>query len=239
MLKPFTLMQRGAQTLREVQSIRYQVQQLLQVRETVQERQPSGDVVIFLHGIMAGGAVLKHLADEVEQNTRAACLLFSYSRWTWTLDELREEFRVFVDELVGDSARVILVGHSLGGMIARSYVQEVKDERMCGVVTMATPHRGTLLGKTGLPWIRDLFLPDGPAMRMLEQGEFRAQHIPHVSIAAELDQIIVPRESATALPGAVCYWIESVGHNELLYAPALLDCLCYEVGRLFVEDQEN
>jgi pimeloyl-ACP methyl ester carboxylesterase len=47
------------------------------------------------------------------------------------------------------AARILLVGHSMGGLVARSAVQEIerlgKGERIVGLVTLGTPHLGSLL----------------------------------------------------------------------------------------------
>ena len=123
------------------------------------------------------------------------------------------------------------MGHSLGGMIARRYTQGPQDDRLRGVITLATPHDGTLLSMPTLPWVRDLFLPDGPVIQGLKAGEEREKRVPHVTIAAEQDQIIVPRDSAVALSWANHYWLEGAGHNEMLYHPALRDCLRVEIQR--------
>ena len=239
MLKPFTLFQRGSQTFREVQSIRQQLGLILREEEFGQERLSSGTVVVFLHGIMASGIVLNHLAEAVSKHSAASTLLFSYSRWTWTIDELTADFNSFLEEHVGADVDIILVGHSLGGMIARAFLQDYQDERVAGVITIATPHQGTMLGKTGMSWVRELFLPEGPVIKKLQEGEQSAQHIPHVCIAAELDQVITPRESATGLSWATHYWIENVGHNEMLYSPALEECLLTEIGRFLCSAEEN
>jgi pimeloyl-ACP methyl ester carboxylesterase len=232
MLKPMSIIERSQQSIRELKCIRRQLGELFQAGPVAQERLSSGPVVIFLHGIMAGGAVLQHVAEWVRRDLKVHTLLFSYSRWVWTIDELEESFSEFMDEYTGPDNQVILVGHSLGGMIARMYTQRQEYEGLRGVITMATPHEGTLLSKAALPWVKDLFLPDGPVIQMLRAGEEKEKDIPHVTIAAEQDQIIYPRSSAVSLSWATQYWIEGAGHNEMLYHPALRNCLQIEIQRL-------
>jgi len=66
----------------------------------------------------------------------------------------------------------------------------------------------------------------------LRSGEEKEKNIPHVTIAAEQDQVIYPRSSAVSLSWATQYWIEGAGHNEMLYHPALRNCLHTEIQRL-------
>lgn len=52
---------------------------------------------------------------------------------------------------VQSSSRIFLVAHSAGGLVARHYVQLLGGFHYCdGLITLATPHRGTWLSVLGL-----------------------------------------------------------------------------------------
>ena len=72
---------------------------------------------------------------------------------------------------------VILIGHSRGGLVARRYVEIHGIKRICGIITIATPHRGSTMAE----WVRYLstataalnpllrYLPEGKASRTLKR----------------------------------------------------------------------
>jgi triacylglycerol esterase/lipase EstA (alpha/beta hydrolase family) len=55
-----------------------------------------------------------------------------------------------VDKAVADlrqrtgAAQVALVCHSMGGLVARAYLRAYGDEAVACVVTLGSPHRGTV-----------------------------------------------------------------------------------------------
>lgn len=60
---------------------------------------------------------------------------------------LAQDLKVAVDNLLPDTNRqVAILAHSLGGLIARSYLQEFEIPRLPLIsITLATPHHGTLV----------------------------------------------------------------------------------------------
>lgn len=103
-----------------------------------------------------------------------------------------------VDRIRADTGqdRVHLVGHSVGGLIARYYVQRLGGhDRVDTVITLGTPHRGTLaayLLPTPAAW---QFRPNSDLLTEL------AQPVPacttrFVAIWSDLDELVLPREHA-------------------------------------------
>ena len=182
-------------------------------------------VADYLHGILAEGIALEHLGEGVAPDLPVQSLFMTYSRFNWTLEGLVEALDDFLRAHTGENTRIFLVGHSLGGLIARRYVQTRDDRRVGGVICMATPHQGTALSYLGMGWLRTLFQPGGETVLLLASDEPHEKGIPTVCIAAEFDQVVFPRESAVGLSWADHYWIEGVGHNEMLYSPSLIQCL--------------
>jgi pimeloyl-ACP methyl ester carboxylesterase len=66
------------------------------------------------------------------------------------------------------SPHVHLVGHSLGGLVARYAVQCLGlDAVVCGVVTVGTPHQGTRLARLGPGRSAAALRPGSPLLRRL------------------------------------------------------------------------
>jgi pimeloyl-ACP methyl ester carboxylesterase len=121
-----------------------------------------------------------------------------------------------------------LIGHSLGGLVARYAVQHLGLDRVTrSVVTVATPHHGSLLA---------LFGP-GPAAAQLRPGSVLLRELPplettrHVKwavIHAGADFVVAPP------PAGEVVSLAGYGHRSILSAPELAEAV---VGHLRTAEQ--
>jgi pimeloyl-ACP methyl ester carboxylesterase len=175
---------------------------------------PSEDIVVFLHGMLASAAVLRPLRAGVERlaGVHAAALTFPPGPG---VAEIAGRLDAFARDLPAD-ARLHLVGHSLGGVVARWYAQESGDARVAQTISLASPFAGVsgarLLKALG---IADLE-PHSPVLRRILVGAARSAHIPHLSVIAAEDQFI-PSPRVHALPVGDVVVLEGRGHNAIIY----------------------
>ena len=103
-----------------------------------------------------------------------------------------------IDRLSVESGyeRIHVIGHSLGGLIARYYVQRLGgDQRVHSLITLGTPHSGTLLARAGqaLPLVRQL----APGSELLnELAEPATCSTRFVAFYSDLDHVVVPSRNA-------------------------------------------
>ena len=65
-----------------------------------------------------------------------------------SVKEYAEELGKFIEDLESD---VMIIAHSLGGLVSRWYIEELGgEEHVSKLVTLATPHQGTYLAYMGL-----------------------------------------------------------------------------------------
>jgi pimeloyl-ACP methyl ester carboxylesterase len=121
---------------------------------------------------------------------------------------------------------VHVVGHSLGGLIARYYVQRLGgDRRVESLVTLGTPHQGS----------RWAHLLPTPLVRQLRPGssllQELAQPVPScrtriTAVYSDLDQVVVPTSSGRCDHpdlGARNVLVRGVGHMSLPIHRGVLD----------------
>lgn len=116
------------------------------------------------------------------------------------------------------SAQVIVVAHSMGGLVARAWLRRHGAARVARVITIGTPHHGTALANlaaganarqmrrlNGEPdrWLAQLAASEPPAVRAL-----------FTSIYSHHDNIVAPQSSAH-LPGARNIALGGIGHVAL------------------------
>ena len=189
--------------------------------------QPSGAsrAVMFVHGFGAAGAVFEPLRRKVEAQLGVPTLDFTYGSH-WPFGRVTDALSRAVDARLDDGQRLDLVGHSLGGIVARWYVQELGGAaRVDRVVTMATPHAGTRSARVAPGPLRSVLLPESPVVRRLERGRHRASDVTHTALVAGRDVMVSPPSSAAAIRDAEVRWFDDHGHNAMLYAKDVHDAV--------------
>jgi pimeloyl-ACP methyl ester carboxylesterase len=91
--------------------------------------------------------------------------------------------------------RVHVVGHSLGGLIARYYVQRMDGDRRVGsLITLGTPHSGSVLAHVlPTPLVRQL-RPRSPVLRELDEPAPGCR-TPVTAVYSDMDQVVLPTAS--------------------------------------------
>jgi pimeloyl-ACP methyl ester carboxylesterase len=164
----------------------------------VRDVEAAGTPILLLHGMIDNRAIFTRLTRRLRAHGYRRVHSLNYSPATNDIRVAAESLAREIESLVAQSGheRVHLVGHSLGGLIARYYVQRLGgDARVGTLVTLGTPHHGTLaahlvparLGRQlrpGSELFRELDLPaPGCATRI-------------VAYWSNLDQLIVPHDNA-------------------------------------------
>ena len=121
--------------------------------------------------------------------------------------------------------RIDLVAHSMGGLVARFYLQQLGGARRVDrLITLGTPHGGTHAAN---------FIPSALVRQLLPGGPF-LEHLnalpppPGVevtSIVGGRDVLIQPVESARC-PFGRSVRFDELGHMELLFQPRVLAEVC-------------
>ncbi|MBI1861197.1 MAG: alpha/beta fold hydrolase [Deltaproteobacteria bacterium] len=113
--------------------------------------------------------------------------------------------------------QVDVIAHSLGGIIARYYVQlQGGDGPVRNLITLGTPHGGTELSRLSiLPNVRDLN-PESPIIRRLNAGP-PPRHTQGLAISGALDIVVRPRSHAW-WKGVRNVELKRVGHAGLLFS---------------------
>ncbi len=194
----------------------------LDLAPVVPDASPGDDVIVLIHGFMATGGVFRPMRAKLESYAGVRAATFTHPPG-WTVPRIARALADIVDRLPRD-ARVHLVGHSLGGVVARWYVQELGGHaRVTQTFSLASPFWGSPMARR-FPWFVGAELHDASAL--LSRLRARAHHVgvPHTSIIAGADRLVVPRESA-AFPASEVHVLPGLGHNGLLFDDAVVGIL--------------
>ncbi|WP_347232083.1 alpha/beta fold hydrolase [Janthinobacterium sp. 17J80-10] len=134
------------------------------------------------------------------------------------------------------SQKVILLAHSMGGLVARAYLNVHGDDRIARVITLGTPHHGTGLADFGMGdnseqmrWIAsDRGGTPSAWLQELAAREDHRRYALFVSIYSHHDNIIAPQTSSE-LPGARNIDLHGIGHVALGLNPRVQKIVIDEI----------
>ncbi len=130
------------------------------------------------------------------------------------------------------SDRVVIVAHSMGGLVARACMASHGSARIARVITLGAPHHGTRLAHFGFGKNALQMRCNGSAsdwLRLLGKAESALQRRLFTSIFSVDDNIVVPQTSCY-LPGAKNIEFAGVGHVALGRNRLVLQCVLNEIG---------
>lgn len=172
------------------------------------------DVVVLVHGFFASAGVWRPMKRALVERTGAKVASFTHAPGVG-IDRIARSLARLI-ERVPAGCRVHLVGHSLGGLVARWYVQEHGGHaRVAQTISLGSPFGGTERAHP-FPFLvgRELHRAS-PLLARLRARAYE-HDVPHTSFVGEGDIMVVPAESAVFPRGEVIAF-PRCGHNTLLF----------------------
>ena len=178
----------------------YRTDQLPPLRRSlvVTDVEAAGTPILLVHGIMDNRSVFTVFRRTLRRRGFGVVHAVNYSLFTGDLRAAAHQLRKHVERLRAETGadRVHIVGHSLGGVIARYYVQRMGGAAAVDtLVTLGSPHRGTLTAYLmPTPLARQL----RPGSATLAQLERRAPGCStrFLVVWSRMDEMIIPQRNA-------------------------------------------
>ncbi|CAL9300525.1 alpha/beta fold hydrolase [Streptomyces olindensis] len=183
--------------------------------------------VVLLHGFIDNRSVFVLLRRSLAQHGRQQIESLNYSPLTCDIRAAAELLGRHIEEICERTGarQVDVVGHSLGGLIARYYVQRLGgDTRVRTLVTLGTPHSGTRVAPLAdaHPIVRQM-RPGSPVLEELTRPAPGCRtHF--VSFWSDLDHVMDPLETACVTHpdlSAQNVRVTGIGHLALPVHPAV------------------
>ncbi len=188
--------------------------------------------VLFIHGFMAAGPVFDPMRVHVESVAGVETVGLTYGPLE-SFEHIAGRVAA-LSKLASHGRPVTIVGHSLGGLLARWYLQELGGSVDQGgpvdrLITIASPHAGTDRARFAPGSLGAALRPNSTMLERLREGRSRADRVTHVAVVAGRDRMISPPDSAGALEGATVHRYDDLGHNEALFDPRVVDLVARHV----------
>ncbi|MBK7792379.1 MAG: alpha/beta fold hydrolase [Betaproteobacteria bacterium] len=181
---------------------------------------PAALPVLLLHGVLCNAGVWLGLRRHLRDRGLGPVYTLSYGPPLASIELFAQQLAAKIDAILRDTGarQVALVGHSMGGLVARAYLRRFGADRVRLLMTLGTPHHGSVHAylfpgaslaqlRPGNRWLATLNGDPLPPLRLV------ALWSPH-------DSMVAPQSSAR-LDGAAEIVVRGVGHNALLGDPAV------------------
>ena len=186
--------------------------------------------VLLVHGVLCNAGVWVRLARHLRRSGVSGVYSMSYGPPLESIEVFAEQLAARMDDIIAATAarRVIVIAHSMGGLIVRAYIRRWGPDKVARVVTIGTPHHGSVHAwfcpGTGLAQMR----PGSEWLAALNRE--RVGPAPRfVSLWSWHDSMVAPQTSSM-LPGAIDVAIAGVGHNALLADPRVFAYVLDEIS---------
>lgn len=182
--------------------------------ETTREGQ-----VVFVHGYLATRAVLHPLRDAVR-----ALGYRTHEVGYGPAARFDEVAARVVDQVAALPTPLLLIGHSLGGLLCRAALARGDTAaQTTALITLATPHGGVRKARWLPGGVGVALRPGSPVLRQLG----RRVPVPLLNVLGERDRLVT-LESGTAVDAERTLRFPC-DHNELLYDPAVHEAVLAHV----------
>lgn len=175
---------------------------------------PAPAPVLLIHGVLCNGGVWLGVRGKLRAHGVGPIYTLTYGPPLASIEAFADALalKIAAVRAATGAAQVALVGHSMGGLVARAYLRRFGTGHVARLVTIGTPHRGSTFA----------LLCPGTALRQMRRGNawldaLNAAPLPPVpidSIWSWHDSMVAPQDSGR-LPGAANIAIIGVGHNAL------------------------
>ena len=135
------------------------------------------------------------------------------------IEDYAPQLSLRISEILKETGedKIDLIGHSMGGLVCRYYIQELGG-RVDKLITLATPHQGTEVARLGPGENARQMVPGSPLLKRLNQDEGWMEGVKVVSLWSSFDAMIIPARSAILTGRSENIHLPLTGHNTFLFS---------------------
>ncbi len=179
----------------------------------------AGAPIVLLHGYLSNRSCMWILAWRLRQKGYQNIVALNFWPPFSSMEVLAHDLNAKIRALAQTSKDVVVIAHSMGGLVARRALSQDPSLPISKIITLGTPHAGTLLAHTAIG-------ENGRQMRPHSQflRGFTGSSDLMFTVASRHDNVAIPYTAA--LCGSNTLLVEGVGHMSLLADRRVLEKVC-------------
>jgi pimeloyl-ACP methyl ester carboxylesterase len=209
-------------------------QPLFALRQYPEPRQPTGIPVLMVHGYFCNHAVWLPLADRLAAAGHPLAGIDMEPPFC-RIEEHAPAIADAVERLRAATGRprIALLCHSMGGLAARAYLRRYGDDAIAQVITLGTPHRGTVHARFGMGMCAKQMRPDSDWLLELAASETPRRRRKFTIVMTWHDNIVAPQAIQVLDHARQIRFFAGIAHLTLAYDRRVQDLV---IDALAVDD---
>jgi len=197
----------------------------------------AGTPIIMVHGVIDNHSIFTVLRRGLSRRGFGRVISLNYSPLTDDVRRVARRLEMLVESVCRETGyeRVHIVGHSMGGLIARYYVQRLGgDSRVHTLVTLGSPHNGSAYAKYVPHTLARQLRPNSELLCELQEPAVGCR-TRMIAIWSDLDQVIVPQRNARIVHPDLSsrnVFVRGVGHMSLPVDGRVVHEICTALSHL-------
>ncbi len=185
---------------------------------------PPQTPVVFVHGLYHSSAAWFAYRFSIGTRGKRPTYALTYSSYFRTAAHISKQVESTVKTALAETGhkRVFLVGHSLGGLCIRRFLATSPyAQAVAGVITLGTPHQGSILAHLASGQLGRSIKPEGTLIAELSNSP--EPDIPKFCFYSSIDNMVIPGKNL--IPCKKGWTLEetaTVGHTFLLVHPPVI-----------------
>jgi len=198
---------------------------------------PAGSPVLLLHGVLCNAGAMAGLRRDLVARKLGPVYALSYGPPLASINDFADQLAAKMDAILEatGATQVAIVGHSMGGLVARAYLRRHGARKVSVVMTLGTPHHGSvhawLFPGLSLAQLR----PGNAWLANLNRTEGAPAGVRIVSLWSWHDSMVAPQTSSR-LAGAENIELAGIGHNALLGDRRVFALVAAELKRVAAQN---
>lgn len=176
-----------------------------------------GPAVVLVHGYLSNRGYFRPMVRWLEARGVAPVFVPEYRSVFADIEAAVVTLHAAIERIAaGTGGRVVLVCHSMGGLVARQYLRQHGEARVARLVTIASPHHGTAIARLGFgPHARQMECGSAFLEGLAQAERARSPQVPALSIYTVHDNLVSPQDTSR-LAWARNAALAGVGHVGIL-----------------------
>lgn len=198
-------------------------------KDTVGKLRPGGTLVLLVHGYLCNRGLWWWIRRRL-RSRHLAIATVNLEPPLADLNQLAAQLARRIDAVLEETGaeKLILITHSMGGLVSRAYLQANGAARVARLLMLAAPTHGTHVARLSCGVNARQMRPRSQWLQRLN-----AQPLPPIAISniwTRDDEILLPPDTAR-LEQVREIVFEDVGHLAIVFSPRVVMCLEAEIAR--------
>ncbi len=192
---------------------------------------PAKRPVVLVHGVLVNDGVWLRLRRFLLRHGVAPVYTVNYGPPLSDIEWFAAQLDAKIEEVCAatGAGRVAIVAQSMGGLVSRAYLRRFGARRVAMLITIGTPHHGSMLAHSFPGTCLAQMHPDNPWLADLNRDEAAPPPVPITSLWSRHDSMVAPQASSV-LSGAENIALVGVAHNALLGDARVMDLVARALG---------